>query len=201
MAKRFTRSEIRRIVGDACTDEIENELVALHLGVVDPMKDDLDRYKTEADKVEGLEQKIKDLESGEDYKTKYEKERDDFAAYKQSVQSEKDREAKQSAIRDYFSSKGIKGDNLDIALRGAQSEINAAELDGEKIKDTKPFDDLIAGTFKGLVSTSGSKGADVPNPPANNGGKKYNSKEEIMAIQDSKERVTAIAEHHEMFGF
>lgn len=44
MAK-FTRTEIRAILGEACTDEIENKLVALHLGVIDPLKDDLQKYK------------------------------------------------------------------------------------------------------------------------------------------------------------
>ena len=44
MAK-FTRAEIRNILGEACTEEIEKRLVALHLGVVDPLKDDLTKYK------------------------------------------------------------------------------------------------------------------------------------------------------------
>ena len=42
---KFTRSDIRKILGEACTDEIENNLIALHLGVVDPLKDDLERQK------------------------------------------------------------------------------------------------------------------------------------------------------------
>ena len=50
MAK-FTRAEIRNILGDACTEEIENRLVALHLGVVDPLKDDLTKYKADAEKL------------------------------------------------------------------------------------------------------------------------------------------------------
>ena len=53
MAK-FTRAEIRRIIGEACTDEIENNLVALHLGVVDPLKDDVAKYKAEAEKLPGV---------------------------------------------------------------------------------------------------------------------------------------------------
>ncbi len=50
MAK-FTRAEIRNILGEACTEEIENRLVALHLGVVDPLKDDLTKYKADAEKL------------------------------------------------------------------------------------------------------------------------------------------------------
>lgn len=57
MAK-FTRAEIRAIIGEACTDEIENKLVALHLGVVDPLKDDLQKYKTEAEKIPGIQRQL-----------------------------------------------------------------------------------------------------------------------------------------------
>ena len=54
MAK-FTRAEIRKIIGENCTDEIENQLVALHLGVVDPLKDDVTRYKADAEKLPGVQ--------------------------------------------------------------------------------------------------------------------------------------------------
>lgn len=67
MAK-FTRAEIRAIIGEACTDEIENKLVALHLGVVDPLKDDLQKYKTEAEKIPGIQKQLDEASRGGDYK-------------------------------------------------------------------------------------------------------------------------------------
>ena len=54
MAK-FTRADIRRILGDAHTEDIENQLVALHLGVVDPLKDQIAQYKTEAEKLPAVQ--------------------------------------------------------------------------------------------------------------------------------------------------
>ena len=74
MAK-FTRAEIRNILGDACTEEIENRLVALHLGVVDPLKDDLTKYKADAEKLPGVQKELDDLKAAGDggYKEKYEK--------------------------------------------------------------------------------------------------------------------------------
>ena len=54
MAK-FTRAEIRNILGDACTEEIENRLVAVHLGVVDPPKDDLTKHKADTEKLSGVQ--------------------------------------------------------------------------------------------------------------------------------------------------
>ena len=170
MSKRFSRAEIRRILGEACTDEIENELVALHLGVVDPLKDELEKSKVDADEISELRKKLEE-KGKDDYKAKYEQEHKDFESYKSSVEGEKTKAAKERAARSYFESKGISGSNLDIALRGAREEINAVELDGDKIKDTKSLDELVGGTFKGLVSVIQEEGANVPKPATNVGGK------------------------------
>ena len=182
MAKRFTRAEIRRIIGENCTDDIENELVALHLGVVDPLKDELEKNKVDAETIADLKKKLEE-KGKDDYKALYEKEHKDFESYKSTVEGEKNRTAKENAAKSYFESKGIVGANLDIALRGAREEINAIEIDGDKIKDTKSLDDLVGGTFKGLVSKTQETGANVPNPAKNTGGGKL-TKEDIYRKDD-----------------
>ena len=58
-------------------------------------------------------------------------------------------------------------------MRGCGEEMAALELDGEKIKDTKSLDALVDGTYKGLVSTTQTKGANPANPPANPPAKNY----------------------------
>ena len=184
MAK-FTRAEIRAIIGDSCTDEIENKLVALHLGVVDALKDDLDKYKTDAAKVPELVKKLEEAEKNGEYKTKYEKEHSDFEAYKKSIDAEKTKGAKEKAVRDFFEKKGITGANLDIAMRGAREEVDAVELNGDKITDTKALDALISGTYKGLIVTKGKQGANTANPPANTGGGEVKSREEIYKRDDN----------------
>ena len=87
-------------------------------------------------------------------------------------------------MRAYFESKDIKGNNLEIAMRGSGNEIEAVEMDGDKIKDTKALDDLISGTFSGLVVKTKKEGAGTGNPPANNGGEsKPESRAAILARQ------------------
>lgn len=153
MAK-FTRAEIRNILGEACTEEIENRLVALHLGVVDPLKDDLTKYKADAEKLPGVQKQLDDLKAAGDggYKEKYEKEHSAFEAFKTDITAKESKAAKEKAVRAYFESKNITGANLDLAMRGCGEEMAALELDGEKIKDTKSLDALVDGTYKGLVS-------------------------------------------------
>ena len=65
-------------------------------------------------------------------------------------------------------------------------------MDGEKIKDTKSLDALVDGTYKGLVSTTQTHGANPANPPANTGGAK--SREDIYKKDDKGRYVMSTAE-------
>lgn len=197
MAK-FTRAEIRNILGEACTEEIENRLVALHLGVVDPLKDDLTKYKSDAEKLPGVQKELDDLKAAGDggYKEKYEKEHSDFEAFKTDITAKESKAAKEKAVRAYFESKNITGANLDLAMRGCGEEMSALQLDGEKIKDTKALDALVDGTYKGLVSKQTVR---VDTGARFNGGGKPMTKDEIMQITDRAERRAAIAANMDLF--
>lgn len=197
MAK-FTRAEIRNILGDACTEEIENRLVALHLGVVDPLKDDLTKYKADAEKLPSVQKQLDDLKAAGDggYKEKYEKEHLAFEAFKTDITEKESKAAKEKAVRAYFESKNITGANLDLAMRGCGEEMAALELDGEKIKDTKSLDALVDGTYKGLVSKQTVR---VDTGARFNGGGKPMTKDEIMQITDRAERRAAIAANMDLF--
>jgi len=197
MAK-FTRAEIRNILGEACTEEIENRLVALHLGVVDPLKDDLTKYKSDAEKLPGVQKELDDLKAAGDggYKEKYEKEHSAFEAFKTDITAKESKAAKEKAVRAYFESKNITGANLDLAMRGCGEEMAALELDGEKIKDTKSLDALVDGTYKGLVSKQTVR---FDTGARFNGGGKPMTKDEIMQINDRAERRAAIAANMDLF--
>ena len=197
MAK-FTRAEIRNILGDACTEEIENRLVALHLGVVDPLKDDLTKYKADAENLPRVQKELDDLKAAGDggYREKYEKEHSAFEAFKTDITAKESKAAKEKAVRAYFESKNITGANLDLAMRGCGEEMAALELDGEKIKDTKSLDALVDGTYKGLVSKQTVR---VATGARFNGGGKLMTKDEIMQITDRAERRAAIAANMDLF--
>lgn len=197
MAK-FTRAEIRNILGEACTEEIENRLVALHLGVVDPLKDDLTKYKADAEKLPSVQKQLDDLKAAGDggYQEKYEKEHKAFEDFKANVTAKESKAAKEKAVRAYFESKNITGANLDLAMRGCGEELSALELDGEKIKDTKSLDALVDGTYKGLVSKQTVR---VDTGARFNGGGKPMTKDEIMQITDRAERRATIAANMDLF--
>lgn len=174
MAK-FTRKAIRDIIGESCTDEIENSIMALHLGVTDPMKDELTDLRAKADQLEDVTKERDALKAGDNYKDKYETEHRAFEDFKKSV-AEKDAKAtKEAAAKAYFAEKGITGDNLKIAMRGARDEINALELKDGKIADSKALDGLVEGEFAGLIATQETRGASMATPPGGDKKPDYSS--------------------------
>ena len=205
MAK-FTRAEIRNILGDACTEEIENRLVALHLGVVDPLKDDLTKYKADAEKLTCVQKELDDLKAAGDggYKEKYEKEHSDFEAFKADVTAKESKAAKEKAVRAYFESKNITGSNLDLAMRGCGEEMAALVMDGDKIKDTTSLDALIDGAYKSLVYTEHTQGANPATPPTNSGGAKltradiYKKDDKGRYVMSTADRQKALAANPEL---
>lgn len=158
--------------GMGLTDEQVDTIIEAHTDTVDGLKADVTRYKADAEKLPDVQKQLDDLKAAGDggYKAKYEKEHSAFEAFKSDITAKESKAAKEKAVRAYFESKNITGANLDLAMRGCGEEMAALEMDGEKIKDTKILDALVDGTYKGLVSTKQTKGANPANPPANTGG-------------------------------
>ncbi len=199
----LTRKYLKTIVvGDkGLSDDQIDGIIEMHTETVDGLKEELKTAKESADKLKEVQTELDDLKAnnGDDYKTKYEKEHNDFEAYKKSITDKETAQAKANAVKAYFESKGITGTNLDIAMRGATEEIGGVELADGKIKDTKTLDTLLSGIYKGLIISKGNVGANTGNPPAGAGGA-TKTKEEILKIKDTAERQKAIAENHELFG-
>ena len=186
--------------GMGLTDEQVDTIIEAHTDTVDGLKADVSKYKADAEKLPGVQKELDDLKAAGDggFKEKYEKEHSAFEAFKSDITAKESKAAKEKAVRAYFESKNITGANLDLAMRGCGEEMAALELDGEKIKDTKSLDTLIEGTYKGLVSTTQTKGANPATPPANTGGGAM-TKDQIMEIKDRAERRAAIAANINLF--
>ena len=188
------------------TDEQVDSIVEMHTETVDGLKDKLKTAEDKANKLDDVQKELDGLKanSGDDWKSKYEKEHTDFESYKKGITEKETKAAKEKAVKAYFEGKNITGANLDIAMRGCRDEIGAIELDGDKINDTAALDALVNGTFAGLVVTKTVQGAQTANPPANNGGSKL-TKADIFKKDDhgryvmsTSERQKALAENPEL---
>jgi len=138
------------------SEEQVDSIVDMHTETVNGIKSDAARYKEDAEKLASVQQELDDLKTRGDggYKEKYDAEHAAFEAYKTEQTNKEAKAAKEKAVRAYYESKGITGNNLDIAMRGSGAEIDALTLEGDKIKDAAALDTLIDGTFSGLVSGS-----------------------------------------------
>ena len=165
----------KMLKGLGLTDEQRESILEAHADTVNEIKAERDRLKLDAEKLEAVQKELDNLKAMGDggYKEKYEKEHKAFEDYKADVTAKESKAAKEKAVRAYFESKNITCANLDLAMRGCGEEMAALEMDGEKIKDTKSLDALVDGTYKGLVSTTQTKGANPANPPANPPAKNY----------------------------
>ena len=139
--------------GLGLTEEQVGTIIEAHTETVNGLKETIEAYKADAEKLPGVQRELDDLKTQGDggYKAKYEAEHTAFETYKGDIAAKEARAAKEMAVRAYYESKGIKGNNLEIAMKGSHTEIDGVELDGEKIKDTAALDGLVGGTFSGLI--------------------------------------------------
>lgn len=187
--------------GMGLTDEQVDTIIEAHGDTVDGLKEDIQRYKTDAEKLPGVQKELDDLkkDNGNDFKARYEKERQDFQAYKDGIAKKEAAAAKEKAARAYFESKGIPAKSMGLVIRGAKGEIESLELDGEKIKDASALDSLLDGDYKGLIGRAKKTGTETETPPDASGGAKsraeiYKKDDKGRYILSAAERQKALAE-------
>lgn len=187
--------------GMGLTDEQVDTIIEAHTETVDGLKGDVQRYKADADKLPDIQKELDDLKKGdgEDFKTRYEREHREFQEYKDGITKKEAAAAKEKAARAYFESKGIPAKSMGLVIRGAKSEIEGLELDGEKIKDAKALDDLLDGDYKGLIGRSKKTGTETETPPDASGNAKsraeiYKKDDKGRYILSAAERQKALAE-------
>ena len=197
---KFSRADVRSILGDAHTEEMENRLVALHLGVVDPLKDQLQAYKADAEKLQAVQKELDNLKAGDgDYKAKYEAEVKAFKEYKRQVEAEKTAARDNADVLALCKEAGI--------ARESSLRLIAKDFDRSKIKrgeDGKIInhDDLVSSIktdYADFVGTPGNHGTPPTTPPTGGGGSSK-TKKEIIDMNDPVARQAEMMNNLSLFG-
>lgn len=183
-------------------DEKIDQIIEAHTETVDALKEKAEQYKKDAEALPDVQKQLDDLKKGSDnggYKKKYEDEHAAYEAYKSNVAAKESAAAKEKAAREYFQSKGIPAERLNLVVRGAKAEIDGLELADGKIKDSAALDGLLSGDYKGLVAEQRTGGTDTKNPPDTSGGTKtraeiYRKDNSGKYVLSSAERQKALAE-------
>ncbi len=196
----FTRKMLKAM---SIEDEKIDEIIEAHREVVDALKEDRDKYKPAAEKLQVVQKELDDLKktaSGDDsYKEKYEKEHKDFEDYKASVKAEQAKLAKGEAYKALLKKAGVSDKRIDAIVK--VTSLDGIELDDKgEIKDAEERIKGIKDEWSEFIVTETQRGANTENPPANVSGSKK-TKEEIFKkdehgryVLSAQERQKAIAE-------
>ena len=173
----LTKAQVREILSSAgiASDKMDTAVDSIldgHITSINALREDIARYKTEADKLPGVQKELNDLKKvtsgADDYKTKYEKEHSDFEAYKKDIQKKEVLAEKKKLYR-----AALKAANVDE--KRYEAILKVTDLEGLKIKDGKFEDEAgvkkaITDNWSDFVVKSKTEQSDDPaNPPANNG--------------------------------
>lgn len=163
----FTRKYLAALGIEA--DKVD-EIITAHAEVVDALKADRDKYKADAEKLEGVQKEVDDLKAknGDDWKGKYEQVKKDFDEFKTATTNKEVRQKKAEAYRQLLKEAGVSEKRLESVLR--VSDIDGIELDDAgKIKDAKNRTESIKTEWADFIQTEQKKGADTNTPPTGQG--------------------------------
>nr|DAT53275.1 MAG TPA: minor structural protein [Caudoviricetes sp.] len=192
--------------GMGLTEEQQDTIIEAHTDTVNGLKADVDRYKADAEKLPGVQKELDDLKGkGDDgYKEKYESEHKAFEDYKKTVDAEKTTAAKEKAVEAVLKKIGVSEKRLQSVAKLAKADglLDALELnDDGAVKEADKLEKSLKDSYSEYITTTSTKGADTPTPPANSGGANltmadiYKKDEKGRYVMDYEARLKAIEEN------
>lgn len=187
----LTKTQLKEILSKAGVsaenaDPAINSIMDGHLASVNALREERDKYKENAEKLPSVQAELDSLKSdgSDSYKSKYEKEHDDFEKYKAQQTAKETKANKTAAFRALLKEVGVSEKRIDAIIRASAPDIDGIELDKDgKIKDTDAVTKSIKENWSDFITVKGSRGADSANPPSNNGGS-VKTREEIYKTDD-----------------
>lgn len=179
---KLSRGEIRKILGDACTDEIENALIAAHLAVVDPLKDDLQKAQADAAKLTAVQQELDGLKNGTDWKAEHDKLKKEFDDYKAEITGKETLGKVRAAYRALLDSQKISAEDAELIMAGTSFDGMKLNEDGS-LNGADGLTKTIQEKYKRYIPTVDTRGKEPDNPPGGSGGTGANPRAAELARQ------------------
>lgn len=160
------------------TDEQVQSIMEEHLNVTDSLKAQRDKAQTDVtelqkkvDTIPDLEQQIKDLKSGVDYKAKYDDEHKAFEDYKNQIVAEAEKAKVKSAYRQLLLDEKINEKRVDSVLKLTDFSEMKLDKDG-KLENVDALKENIGKEWGEFKVTTHQRKQTVATPPGdgNQGG-------------------------------
>ena len=196
----------KMLKGMGLTEDQQDTILEAHTETVNEIKAERDRLKSDAEKLPTVQKELDDLKAAGDggYKEKYEAEHKAFETYKKAVDTEKATAAKEKAVEAVLKKIGVSEKRLQSVAKLAKADglLDAMELDEDgAVKDADKLEKSLKDGYSEYITTTSTKGAVTPTPPANSGGAKltmadiYKKDEKGRYVMDYEARLKAIEEN------
>lgn len=196
----------KTLKGMGLTEDQQDTILEAHTETVNEIKAERDRLKSDAEKLPTVQKELDDLKAAGDggYKEKYEAEHKAFETYKKAVDTEKATAAKEKAVEAVLKKIGVSEKRLQSVAKLAKADglLDALELDENgAVKEADKLEKSLKDGYSEYITTTSTKGADTPTPPANSGGAKltmadiYKKDEKGRYVMDYEARLKAIEEN------
>ena len=140
----------------------------------DELTKEVEKYKADADKLPDIQKELDGLKAKGDpeWQKKYEKEHDDFEAYKTQIANDKAKAEKVKLYRDVLKECKVEERRIDNVIRVSDDVIEKLSVVDGKLENVETLKANIEKEWSGFIVSDKTKGADVDTPPANGGGGK-----------------------------
>lgn len=157
--------------GMGLTEEQVSAIIEEHTNVTSALKDQIKEYKTDAEKLPGVQKELDDLKkdtSASDWEKKYNDEHSAFEKYKTDIDNKEKSEKIKSAYKKLLTECKVGEKHLDSILRVTDfSEMKLGEdgsLEGAEDLKTK-----IGSDWSGFITTKETKPSEDPETPPGGG--------------------------------
>ena len=150
-------------------EEKIEQIIEAHAETVDGLKEDVTKYKADAEKLHTVQKELDDLKAAGDggYKEKYEKEKKAFEDFKNEQTAKETRAAKEKAYTDFLKSVGVSEKRIPTIIK--VTDFNSFEIEGDKVKDAdNKLTESIKNEWADFIESSNTSGANIITPPRNN---------------------------------
>lgn len=159
--------------------EKQDEIIEAHTTVTNGLKEQIDQYKADAEKLPAVLKELDELKAAaskdnpyeEQYNTlkgDYDKLKEEYESFKSETSAKQTKETKSNAYRQLLKKIGVSDTLIEDAVR--ITDIDSIELDdGGAIKGGEEFENALKEKWKSFIVTKETKGANTSTPPENNG--------------------------------
>lgn len=197
----FSRSFLK---ATGLSDEQIQAVMEEHTNVTDALKQRLESYKADAEKLPDVQKKLEAYKDNEDYKAKFEKEHNAFEKYRAEVKAEADLGKTKDAYRRMLADEKISNKWVEPIVR--MEDFSGMTLDENgNLADADKLRQMIREKYPEYIATERTEHEKIATPPEVKGGAKltrddiFKRDERGRYVLSTEERQKAIAENPQAF--